>query len=97
MLPPTVTVRLEGVAVNVKLVTESATVVLFTFVPLVPVTVRVEFPPGVAAVVVMVMVVVPDAPGMVAGLKEAVAPGGNPLTLGVTVPVNPFTGATVMV
>ncbi len=80
-----------------KFLTASVTVVVFTSVPLVPVTVNVEFAPGVAAVVVTVMVVVPAPPLMVAGLKVAAAPAGKPLALGVTVPANPFTAATVTV
>ncbi len=80
-----------------KFLTASVTVVACTSVPLVPVTVNVEFPPGVAAVVVTVMVEVPAPPVMVAGLNEAVAPPGRPLAVGVTVPVNPFTAVTVTV
>src|SRR5438105_1535407 len=96
-LPPMTTDCVAGVAVKVKFFTASVTVVVFTSAPLVPVTVRVAFPPGVPAVVVTVIVVVPDAPGMVAGLKEAVVPAGSPLTLGVIVPVNPFADAKVTV
>ena len=80
----------------VKLCTASVTVAVFALAPLVPVTVRVEFPPGVAEVVVTVKVEVP-APVIVAGLKLAVAPTGNPVTVGVTVPLNPFTAPTVTV
>ena len=79
------------------LATVSDTVVLLMAVPLVPVTVRVVFAPGVAAVVATVSVEVPDAPGMVTGLNEPVAPAGSPLMLRVTVPVNPPNGATVTV
>jgi len=86
-----------GVAVSVKLRTPSVTVAVCTAVPLVPVTVSVELAPGVAAVVVTVMVEVPAPPVMVAGLNDAVAPVGRPLTVGVTVPVNPFCAATVTV
>jgi len=85
------------VGVKVKFLTASVTVALCASVPPVPVTVNVEFAPGVAAVVVTVMVEVPAPPVMVAGLNEAVAPPGRPLTVGVTVPVNPFTAATVTV
>ena len=80
-----------------KFLTASVTVALFTSVPLVAFTVKVEFAPGVAAVVVTVMVEVPAPFLMVVGLNEAVAPAGRPLTAGVTVPVNPFTAATVRV
>ena len=64
--------------------------------PLVPVTVNVEFAAGVAPDVVTVMVEVP-APVIVAGLKLAVAPAGNPATVGVTVPLNPFRAVVVTV
>jgi hypothetical protein len=39
-----------------------------------------------------VRVEVPDPPLIVAGLKEAVAPAGKPLTLKATFPVKPFSG-----
>lgn len=80
-----------------KFCTARVTGVVLTSTPLVPVTVSAEFAPSVSAVVFTVIVEVPDAFGMVAGLNEAVAPAGSPLTLGVTVPVNPFKGATVTV
>ena len=79
-----------------KFRTVRVAVAVFATVPTVPVTVSVEFAPGVAEVVVTVMVEVP-APVMVAGLKEAVAPAGRPFTVGVTVPVNPFTAVVVTV
>ena len=68
----------------------------FAIDPLVPVTDRLEFPPGVDGAVVTVRVEVP-VPVMLAGLKLAVAPAGNPVTLGVTVPLNPFTAVVVTV
>ena len=80
----------------VKFRTVSVTVAVFDLAPLVPVTVSVEFAPGVAEVVVTVMVEVPT-PVIVAGLKLAVAPAGKPITVGVTVPVNPFTAVVVTV
>lgn len=82
---------------NVKFCTTNVTAAECTVGPLVPVTVNVEFAPGVDDVVVTVMVEVPAPPVMVAGLNEAVAPAGRPLTAGVTVPVNPFCAATVTV
>jgi hypothetical protein len=97
VLPPITTDCAAGVTVNVKFLTESVTVVVLTSAPLVPVTVNVEFAPGVAAVVVTVMVVDPAPPVIVVGLNVAVAPAGRPLAEGVTVPVNPFTAATVTV
>ena len=97
VLPPITTCCVAGFPVSVKFLTASVTVVLFVADPLVPVTVNVAFPPGVAEVVVTVMVVVPAPPVIVAGLNDAVAPAGKPLAEGVTVPVNPFTAATVTV
>jgi hypothetical protein len=49
-------------------------------------------PAGVAEVVDMLNVELP-----VAGLKLGVAPVGNPLALQLTVPLNPFSGVTVVV
>ena len=46
--------------------------------------------------VVTVIVVVPD-PVTEVGLKLALAPPGNPVTLKVTAPVNPSNGVTVTV
>lgn len=95
--PPITIVCVPGVTVQVKFCTARVTVVVLTSAPLVPVTVSVEFAPGVSAVVFTVIVEAPDAFGMVAGLNDAVVPVGSPVTLGVTVPVNPFKGATVTV
>jgi hypothetical protein len=69
---------------------------VFALGPLVPATVSVELAAGVLLEVVTVMVEVP-APEMVPGLKLAVVPAGNPVTVGVTVPVNPFTAVVVTV
>jgi len=96
VLPPAVTVCEAGLTVNVKFRTVNVAVAVFATVPTVPVTVSVELAPGVAAVVVTVMVEVP-APVMVAGLKLAVAPAGNPETVGVTVPLKPLTAVVVTV
>ena len=68
----------------------------FTLVPLVPVTVNVELAAGVEVEVVTVMVDVP-APVIVAGLKLAVAPAGNPETASVITPLNPFKAVVVTV
>ncbi len=87
---------MAGVTVRVKSCTASVAVAVLALGPLVPVTVSVEFPPGVAEVVVTVMVEVP-APVMVAGLKLAVAPAGNPATVGVTTPLKPFNAVVVTV
>jgi len=96
VLPPAVTVCVVGLTESAKFRTVSVAVAVFDLDPLVPVTVSVEFAPGVAEVVVTVMVEVP-APVMVAGLNEAVAPAGRPLTVGVTTPLNPFTAVVVTV
>jgi hypothetical protein len=50
----------------------------------------------VDALVVTVIVEVPD-PGTDCGLNEEPAPAGNPLTLNVTVELNPPDGVTVTV
>jgi len=71
-------------------------VVVCTRLPLVPLMVSVELPPGVEADVVTVKVEAPD-PLMEAGLKLAVAPAGKPLTLNATVPVKPLVGDIVTV
>ena len=85
------------IAVEVQLLalTVSATVVLAVVLPLVPVTVTVTGPPVVAvllAVSVRTLEVVEDV-----GLHEAVTPLGIPVAVNVTLPVNPFSGVTVMV
>jgi len=64
--------------------------------PLVPVTTSVELAAGVPADVLTVMVEVP-APVIVTGLNVAVAPAGSPVTLGVTVPLKPFSAVVVTV
>jgi hypothetical protein len=95
--PPTVIVCEDGVAETVKSgapVTFKVTVALCVSEPLVPVIVRVEAPTGVLDAVVTVRVEL--APGPIAdGLKEAVAPAGNPLTLSPTLPVNEPTAPTL--
>ena len=55
-----------------------------------------KLPVGVVDAVVTVKVEDPDVVTD-AGLNEAVAPAGNPLTLKFTVPVNPPDGVTVAV
>ena len=89
VLSPAIKVWVAGVAVRVKFCRARVTLADFAIDPVVPVTIRLEFPPGADGAVVTVRVDVP-APVMVAGLKLAVAPDGNPVTLGVTVPLNPF-------
>ena len=63
--------------------------------PEVPVTVILEVAIGVAAVVVMVRVDVPDVSEV--GTNAQVAPVGIPPHVRATLPVNPFVGDTVMV
>jgi hypothetical protein len=53
-------------------------------------------PAGVAAVVVTVRALDPD-PVTVVGLKDTVAPAGNPVTLNPTVPLKPAPPVTVVV
>jgi len=97
VLPPAVTVWLAGETAMEKSVTLSVTpAAVFALIPLVPVTVRVEFAADVEALVVIVMVDVP-APVIVAGLKLAVAPAGSPVTVGVTGPLNPLSAVVVTV
>jgi hypothetical protein len=95
-LPPPTTVCVAGVTANVKSTTLKVTLVVCASVPFVPVIVSVEFAAGVVPEVVTVRVDVP-APVIVAGLKLAVAPAGNPVTVGVTVPLNPLTAVVLTV
>ena len=64
--------------------------------PLVPLIVSVYVPVGVEALVETLMVVDPEVLTD-AGLNEAVAPVGSPVTLNATVPLNPVPGVTVAV
>ena len=97
MPPPAVRVWLAGEMAMVKSVTLSVTPdEAFALGPLVPVTVSVELAAGVVLEVDTVMVEAP-APVMVAGLKLAVAPAGNPATVGVITPLNPFRAVVVTV
>ncbi len=98
---PRATVRLAGVAEMEKSrgdeeFTISVTVVEWTVEPLVPVIVIVDVPTGVVLAVVTVMVEEPE-PVTDGGLKEAVAPVGNPLAVKVTVPVKPLSAVIVAV
>jgi hypothetical protein len=77
--------------------TLSVAVALWFVVPLEPVTVRVEFAAEVDVVVFTVRVEVPEPPGIDVELKLQVVLAGHPLRPSVTVPLNPFTGATVTV
>jgi hypothetical protein len=82
--------------VKVKSCTASVAVAVLALDPLVPVTVSVELAAGVVLEVVTVIVAVP-APVMVAGLKLAVVPAGNPATFSVIVPMKPFSAVVVTV
>jgi hypothetical protein len=96
---PWITVREDGAAESVKSGEELTTrviVVLWTIVPLVPVTVMVELPGGVDVDVVTVIVEFPE-PFTEVGLKLALAPDGRPDALKVMVPANPFTALAVAV
>ena len=65
-------------------------------VPLVPVMVSVRFPLVARLLTVTLRVEVP-APATEVGVKVAVTRDPNPLTLRLTVPVNPCTAVTVTV
>jgi hypothetical protein len=100
VLLPWITVADAGVALTEKSgaaggFTISVTEAVWLSVPLVPVIVNEKLPAGVVLAVVTVRVDEPEATE--AGLKLAVAPVGNPLTLKLTVPVNPPEGVTVTV
>jgi hypothetical protein len=87
----------EGVTAMVKSVTLKVTAAVCTSVPFVPVMVSVELAAGVLPEVVTVSVDVLVVPVMVAGLKLAVAPAGNPVTLKARFPVSPLTAVAVTV
>src|SRR4051812_25099220 len=84
------------VQVRVAALTTNVTVALRTKLPLVPVMVSVYVPACTLVVVLTVKVEEPD-PLIEVGLKLPVAPAGNPLTLRLTLPVNPFNAPTVVV
>lgn len=98
MLLPWTTVADAGVALTEKsggagAFTTNVTEAVWLSVPLVPVIVNEKLPVGVLLAVVTVRVDEPEFSE--AGLKLAVAPAGNPLTLKFTVPVNPPEGVTL--
>jgi hypothetical protein len=72
------------------------TVVVCDRLPLVPLIVSVNVPRGVLDFVETVIVELPE-PVMEPGLNDAVARDGNPLTLRLTLPLNPLLGVTVTV
>jgi hypothetical protein len=69
---------------------------VWTKLPLVPVIVRTKLPLAAFFGAVTVSVELPD-PDTDAGLNEALARAGTPLTLKATLPVNPFRAAMVTV
>ena len=77
--------------------TTSVTVVECCNAPSAPVMVRVYVPCGVEVEVLTLRVEVPEPPTIEAGVKAALAPAGKPLTLRLTVSVNPPLGVTVAV
>ncbi len=72
------------------------TLVVWTRVPLVPVIVSVKVPVAAVLEGPTVRVELPE-PVTVVVLNLACVPDGNPLTLSVTVPVNPFSAVIVTV
>jgi hypothetical protein len=80
----------------VTAVTVNDTVVEWASEPLVPVIVRLDVPAGVFATVVTFNVALSDAV-IDAGVNDAVAVGGNPLTLRVTALEKPFNAPVVTV
>lgn len=76
--------------------TTSVTEAVWLSVPPVPVIVNRKLPVAVLFPVLTVNVDEPE-PDTEVGLKLAVAPDGNPLTLKFTVPVNPPVGLTFTV
>ena len=79
--------------VVVRSLTVSVTGAVRLWLPLVPLIVNVKVPVGVVGLVVTVIVEDPDVVTDV-GLNVAAAPVGSPVTLKVTVPLNPLDGAT---
>lgn len=88
---PALTLK-SGVAAAV---TVSVTDVVWLVDPEVPITEKCEVAIGVAAVVAIVSVDVPDVSE--AGLNEQLAPAGKPLQVRATAPLKPLVGETVMV
>jgi hypothetical protein len=75
-------------------VTTRVTVVALLTSPLLPVIVSGYVPAGVETLVKMLSVVEPEVVRL-KGTNKAVASVGSPLTLKLTVPVNPFAGVRV--
>ncbi len=98
VVPPLPIVALPGVTAIEKSPppTTNVTFTVCATGPLAPLIVRAYEPGGVAALVETVSVVEPD-PVTDPGLNEAVAPEGRPLTLKLTMPLNPVPPATVAV
>src|SRR5262245_64041058 len=81
---------------TLAVLTISATVAVRMRDPLVPVMVSVPLPAGVFAAVVTINVALPG-PVIKAGVKDAVAFAGSPLTVRLTMPANPFSALVVTV
>jgi hypothetical protein len=93
------TLRLVGETEMVKFggfteFTVRVTVVVWVRAPEVPVMVMVDVPTVAVLLAVNVSVLVPV---VLAGLKVAVTPAGRPEAVRLTLPVNPFSGLTVIV
>ena len=92
---PATAVTLVGLAVTVKSVTVTVTVAVWVIVPLVPVTVTVY---TLATLLMQDNADVWDAPRtMLVGVRVHVSPAGLTEEVRATVPVNPLSGATVIV
>ena len=95
-LPPAPPVIDVGDTVRLKFCTVSETVMLCVRLPLVPVMVSVDVPPGTVVGTDTVRVEVPD-PVSDAGLKAAVALAGRPLTARLVGEVSPALAVRVTV
>jgi hypothetical protein len=90
-------VTLDGAAeIEKSPLTTSVTFTVWLTDPLAPLIASVYVPPGVVPLVDTLRVAEPD-PLTDAGVNEAVAPDGRPVTLKLTAPVNPDPAVTVAV
>ncbi len=98
-VPPGATDVVPGETLTLKsgATTLSVVVAECTSEPLVPVTETFELLAALAGAVATFRVELPDPVIDEDGEKVGVAPEGNPLGVKVTVPVNPFSGATLTV
>lgn len=96
-MPPSTKVRLAGNSATAKSgggVTVTVIAMLEVKLPDMPVIVICD---AFATALVAVLIVIVLEPVVEAGLKAAVTPAGNPVTLNATVPVNPVCGTTLTV